>query len=340
MASERCRTQAPRLSLLTTSLTFLLCLLPASASASPWIVDDGTTVIGVFAGADFADSEFLPQGDHQAFPLDGRFNSYYLEVSARRGFPLGFEMSLKAALKGVSYRADPVLLVVDASNPPSTLAQYRDAVLDFSRQRFGLADLHLAVAHQHVKSPLRLASRLTLKVPAGYDKPEGTFRDEQVSDAAIEDDVALGDGQVDLEYGLLAGYVVPPTGTALQAGAGYRVRFGGPGHQVTGLFKVGQLITRYVLVYAALDTVVTVFDGDDVGLSYTAVDPGVPARSFSAANIRPIPLTLDRDYLTVTGGAIVRVLTREWVVSVSHVAWGRNVSRTTGFSLGVLLPFK
>jgi hypothetical protein len=43
--------------------------------------------------------------------------------------------------------------------------------------------------------------------------------------------VALGDGQVDLEYTLQLGSYIGRTRTVLEANAGYRVRFNGPGHQ-------------------------------------------------------------------------------------------------------------
>ena len=322
-----------------TALLLVLLLAPTSALASPWVAKDGTTVLSVSAGADFATSEFLPDGKHQGFPLDGNFNSYYLEVSGRRGFPLGFEVNLKATLKGVSYRADPVLLVLDEKNPPSTLQEHRDAVIDFNEQAFGLADIQLGVAHQHLLALLRIASHLILKVPAGYDKPSSTFRDDTPSAANVQDDVALGDGQVDLEYSLRLGYMVPPTKTLLELDAGYRVRFGGPGHQFAGLFKLGQFITKYVLVYAGVEAAVTLFDGDELGKTFVAKDPEVPARLFQVGNIEAIPMTLDRDYLMIRAGVIVRVLKREWVLNFSHVAWGQNVARTTGFSLGVILPF-
>ena len=35
----------------------------------------------------------------------------------------------------------------------------------------------------------------------------------------------------------------------------------------------------------------------------------------------------------------MRMLKREWVLSFAHAAWGRNLTRSTGFSLGVILPF-
>jgi len=320
------------------TLAFLL-LLPAAALASPWVAKDGTTVVTVNAGADFARSEFLPDGTNQIFPLDGSFNSYYLEVGARHGFPLGFEVNLKATLKGVSYKADPVLLVLDPANPPSTLQEHRNATLDFSEQNFGLGDIHLGLAHQHLEAPLRIASHLILKVPAGYDKPTGTFRADTPSADNIQDDVALGDGQVDLEYSLQVGYMVPPTKTLFELDAGYRVRFGGPGHQFAGLFKVGQFITKYVLLYAGVETAITLFEGDEVGKTFTAVDPDQPAKEFKVSNIKPVPLTLDRDYLMIRAGLIVRVLKREWVLNFSHTAWGQNITRATGFSLGVILPF-
>ena len=217
--------------------------------------------------------------------------------------------------------------------------EHRDATIDFSEQAFGLGDIHLGVGHQHLLAPLRIASHLVLKVPAGYDKPTGTFQDDSPGAQNVQDDVTLGDGQVDLEYSLRLGYMVPPTKTLLELDAGYRARFGGPGHQFTGLFKLGQFITKYVLVYAGLETAITLFEGDDVGQTFVAKDPEVAARSFRVSNVKTLPLTLDRDYLMIRAGIIVRVLKREWVLNFAHTAWGHNITRTTGFSLGVILPF-
>lgn len=213
-------------------------------------------------------------------------------------------------------------------------------MFNFSNHELGMADIHLGVAHQHLaRGPFRLASSLELKLPTGYDEPEETFRDTTFGADNISDDVALGDGQVDLEYRLQAGLFIGRTRTALELNGGYRVRFNGPGHQVTGLFKVGQFVTSYLLLFASVEGAVTVFDGELIGKSFTAVDPSVDARRFPLSNIRPVDLSLDRDHINVGGGAILRVLEREWILRAAHTPWGKNTAALTTISLGVFLPF-
>jgi hypothetical protein len=295
-------------------------------------------VVGITAGAGFATREFLPNRKLVDYSLDGTFRSYDVELLGRVGVGMGFELSLKLDFKGVSYVADSVLLVDDQAAPGSPDG-YRDAVFNFSSHEIGMADIHLGVAHQHLKGPVRLASALELKLPSGYRVPDQTFRDTEFGSQNISDDVTLGDGQVDLEYSLQLGAFLGRTRTALELNAGYRVRFNGPGHQAIGLFKVGQFVTRYLLLYASVDAAVTVFDGEVIGKTFVAIDPRVPARRFPVSNVEKVDYSLDRDQLTVGGGAILRVLDREWVLRVAHTPWGKNTAALTSVSLGVILPF-
>jgi hypothetical protein len=105
------------------------------------------------------------------------------------------------------------------------------------------------------------------------------------------------------------------------------------------LLKVGQFITRHVLVYASVELALTVFEGESIGTSATALDPSQPARRFMVNNVSFVPLSLDRDQLTVGGGAILHILDREWVLRVAHTPWGKKTAALTSFNLGVLLPF-
>lgn len=317
----------------------LLTLAAANAAhASPWVLPAKKVVIGVTAGAGVASSEFLPDRTNQDFPLNGTFHSYQVELGGRVGLGYGFELSMRTSLKGISYVADSVVLVDDAS-PPGTPDGYRDAVFNFSTSQIGLADIYLGLAHQHLKSPLRLASSLELKLPSGYSAPQQTFADGKFGSGNISDDVALGDGQVDLRYSLQLGYFFNPTRTVLELNVGYCARFRGPGHQALGMLKVGQLITRYLLLFASAELAVTLFDGETIGETYVAKDPSQPARRFKLSNVKTVPLSLDRDMLTVGGGVIVRVLKREWMMRVAHTAWGKNTARLTTFNVGVFLPF-
>ncbi len=102
---------------------------------------------------------------------------------------------------------------------------------------------------------------IELKFPTGYSGPEQTFKDGKFSADNISDDVALGDGQVDLLYSFQIGYFLGVTRTAMELNVGYCVRFNGPGHQLRGMFKLGQLVTKYVVLFASAELAYTVFDG-------------------------------------------------------------------------------
>ena len=308
-----------------------------SANATAWILPKGKLVLGLAGDVSFATSEFLPDGEHRDFPLHGRFESYSLQLSGRYGLPHGFELSVQTAIKGVVFQQDPVILVGDP--PPSTTDGYRAAVYDFSERRLGLADLYIAVGHQHLKAPLRISSFLEVKLPTGYDKPQATFRGDDPLPQNQTDDVSLGDGQLDLTYRLHLGYVFKPTLTILELAAGYRVRVNGPGHQVIGRFKLGQLISRYVVLLGGVDTALTLFSGDVIGKSFIAKDASVPAASFGLDNVEQRLLRLDRTFVSVSGGLIARVAGREWVLRVSRVLWGKNYSQLTSLTLGVLMSF-
>jgi hypothetical protein len=319
---------------------FALALLfsATDAAATAWILPKGKLVLGLSGDISFASSEFLPDGEHRDFPLRGRFEAYSLQFSARYGLPYNFELSVQTAIKGVHFQADPVILY--AGTPPSTLDGYRSSVFDFSERRVGLADIYIAVGHQHVKSPLRVSSFLELKLPTGYDKPQSTFTNDTPLPQNQTDDVALGDAQLDLTYRVHLGYVLKPTLTIFELAAGYRVRLNGPGHQLLGRFKIGQLITRYVVLLGGVDTALTLFSGDVIGRSFVAKDPSQPADQFSFDNnVEQRLLRLDRTYVTIFGGLIARVGGREWVVRVSRVLWGKNYAELTSVTFGVLVSF-
>jgi len=323
---------------MSSSLVLLASLCTADAHASPWVLEKGVVGVGVHAGASFATSEFLPDGRAQSFPLNGKFDGYFLQVDARFGVGNGLELSFKGLLKGISYQADSVLLVNNAM-PPGSPQGYRDALLEFSRRALGLSDVYLGLSHQHAKAPFRLASRLELKLPTGYVAPRETFKGGAPGPGLVADDVTLGDGQLDLDYKLQFGFVIPRSSTLFQLDVGYRARFNGPGHQFLGAFKLGQAVGKHLFFFLETDAAINLFEGEPIGVTYVAKDPSVPAAQFTADNIETQPLRLDRSYFAIGAGAIVRIDRREWVLRVSQVLWGRNYSKLTTVSLGVLLSF-
>ena len=312
--------------------------LARPADASPWILKKGSIVVGLNAGGQFARKEFLPDGKLQRFPLRGAADNYFLEVGGRYGLGGGFEISARTLLKGISYQSDAVLL--PGNPPPKTLAENRAAVFDFSQRAVGLADIYVGLGYQHLKKPLRLASSLELKFPTGYRKPRETFNQGTPAPDRIGDDVTLGDGQVDLQYKLELGVFIRATRSVLQLDAGYRARFNGPGHQAIGQIKIGQMIGRFLLLYAAVNGARTVFDGEVIGKSYIAVNPDVLAKDYAGTDIKEVELTLDRDFVEVSGGAILRFARREWVLRVAHTVLGKNYSQLTSVSIGMLISFR
>lgn len=310
------------------------------AHASAWVLDKGVFAIGLFAGASLASSEYLPDGRNQAFPLRGRFDSYHVQLDARAGLGHGFELTFKTLVKGVSYQADPVILSDQPAGASLSLADARKGVFNFSRRALGLADIYLGGVYQHYKGAVMIASSLELKLPSGYVGPKETFRDRSPLPGQVADDVALGDAQVDLQYLLEIGWVIPRTRTFFALNLGYRARFNGPGHQALGELKVGQAIGKRFFVFASAETALTLFDGEVIGTTFVAKDPSQPAESFELSNLDTLKLRLDRSFVTVGGGVILKAASHEWVAQVHRVVWGRNYSELTQFSLGVILPFR
>ncbi|MCA9671947.1 MAG: hypothetical protein KC503_40385 [Myxococcales bacterium] len=327
---------AQRVALATFALT-LLCA-PTPADASPWVLRKHTLVVGLNATAQLARNEFLSgSGKRQPYPLNGRFESYSIGLGARYGLGYNIELSLRTELKGVSFVSDPVLLPGDPA--PTDLAGYRSSVFNFSGRAIGLGDVFFGVTYAHLRGGLRLASYLEVKIPTGYRSPRATFANNQPNPEEITDDVTLGDGQVDLMYQVQLGYVIRPTRTLLELDLGYKVRFNGPGHQLVGQFKVGQFLGKHVLLYAAVEGAYTLFEGDVIGQTFVAVDPRAPARDWPDNNVQPIDYRLDRDFLTVGGGVLLRVGRPNFVLRVAHTPLGRNYAQLTAISLGMLVSF-
>lgn len=310
---------------------------PRAAHANPWVVPKDVRVLTLTGGADFADEEFLPDGTQQAFPLNGRFDSYFLDIGARYGLLDGVEINGSVQFKGVSYISDPFLAIPDPL--PDEPVGYRDNILNFSQRGLGVADLYLGGVYQHVNGPVWLSSSISLQIPTGYTPPEQTFAEGTPSPENLADDVTLGDGKFEAEYELHFGAFINATGTLIQASAGYEARFNGPGHRATGLLKVGQRIDQRFFLFAEADSAFTLFDGAVIGQTFIAIDPTIPARDFTGDNIRAIDISLDRDFVTLRGGALFRFTKREVVFSVSRTVWGANFPVLTGATLGTILAF-
>jgi hypothetical protein len=83
----------------------------------------------------------------------------------------------------------------------------------------------------------------------------------------------------------------------------------------------------------------TLFDGEVLGKAFVATRPELPASVFDPSTIQVVDFTLDKDWINVRGGAIVRLGGRELVLNVTRTVWARNHPVLTGVSLGTILVF-
>ncbi len=318
--------------------TMVACiLLSSTAQASPWILPEGVTVFSMTMGAQSADHEYLPDGDRRAFPLNGRFDSYFLQLEGRRGMGNDFELSARALLKGVSYTSDPLILPVDDFDT-LTRPEVQDNTVSFSQSALGLGDIYLGGGYQHLASSLRLSSVVEVKLPTGYASPRETFLGGDPD--RIGDDVTLGDGQLDLQYAIQAGYVIDTSRTLIELDLGYRKRFQGPGDQAFGTLKLGQSLHKRVFAFLGTNADWTLFKGEPIGEGLIARDPTIAARDFTADNVQRIPLTLDRSFVQLEGGVILKFEGREILLHASRTLIGKNYPELTTLSVGSIMVFE
>ncbi|MEM6531931.1 MAG: hypothetical protein AAF654_04875 [Myxococcota bacterium] len=323
-------------------------LVPAAAEASPWVLPEGRSVLSIKGGTDFATREFLiDDRREQRFPLNGRFESYTLQIAGRYGLFEDIEIGSRITLKNVSYISDPVILgsgpdAVNACTPDTaTFVGCRERVADFTSSDFGFSDLYFNLVMQHIGGTARASSNLEIKIPTGYTEPAETFQDADPSQTlAILDDVALGDGRVHLQYQLETGVYAPSTGTVFEFAAGYRARLGAPGDQIIGEFKVGQNIGRRLFFFASTDAALTIFEGTVLGRTFISNAPNVSAIDFSPADVEQRDFRLDNSFARATVGVIVRLSGRELVFSASQIYAGENIPRLTSINFGAILPFQ
>lgn len=327
---------------------FVVWSTPGVASASPWTLRRGE--IALVAGYDyqFASQEFLNRGERQNFPLRGRYSASTLTLGLRVGLSDRLELGLQIPLKLVSYTSDPVILLPDPSGAVDSLDYYQENIINLARTRQGVGDVWLTGRYNLLRSSVAVALEGRVKLPAGYEGPQGTFGDrpanaqdfvdrvtELVSPENVSDDVALGDGQVDLNLNILLGASFPSR-TFMRLDAGYNLRLSA-GDQVLASFKVGQSLGQRVLLYADVRLAYTVTDGPRIGISVAADDPNLPASEYGGTtNLRLRELRLERDALDVSFGGIIRVNDRSEInLGYSRTVWGRNTAAVNAFFVGI-----
>lgn len=302
---------------------------PAAATASPWTLPRGQFALAAGYSFQTATREFFETGGARNFPLQGRYTGSTFTLGFRAGLTDALELEVQLPVRTVNYASDPVIPLVRPMGDTSGLSDfdyYRRNIVNLSRTATGL--------------------ELRVKVPSGYAGPSGTFGNnprsaqeflanayQYVSPRNVQDDVTLGDGQVDITPSILLGHAFS-TRTFVRFDAGYNLRLGGAGHQVLSALRAGQSLGDRLLVYAWLQAAITVTEGRVLGISVAAIDPDVPAERYSVDNLLLRELRFERDIVDVGAGIILRLTpTTELNAGYQRTLWGRNTSVVDGFNL-------
>ncbi|MGF1510643.1 MAG: hypothetical protein ACFB9M_14210 [Myxococcota bacterium] len=328
----------------------MLALASRETAASPWALPAERLVLTGAVRFQWAGQEFLDARRPTPIPLNGFFTSTTFEVGGRWGLGSGFDVELLIPIAVLNFASDSVILLDQP--PDSTVAPldfFQNNVLGFGQTPAGVSDIRVTGRKQWLARPFALATLVELKIPAGYDGPVGTFgpepttAEEFIADLEtiivpenVADDVALGDGQVDVTPSLHLGWA-SSKGLFLRSAVGYAFRFGGAADEFRAETRVGQLFLRRFLVFASAFVRVAVEDGRNIGISVAAVDPELPAADFGGlTNLLLRELQLERDLLDVGGGLIYRISERyELNATYERIVWGRNTSAINSVSLSV-----
>ncbi len=340
---------------LSVSCTAAACLVFSAglATASPWTLPKGRGVLTSGMTYQTAGREFLDRGGSRVFPLDGRFDSAAIQLGGRFGVTDDFEIELRVPFSVVSYQADPVILLPAPAglSGQAEFDFFQENVINLSQVRTGVGDIDVAGRYRLIRGPVVATLQLGLKIPTGYEGPEGTFGDRPetqeefladverfVNPDNVTDDVTLGDGQVDIDATVLLGYALR-AGTFFRVNVGYRLRLGGAADQFTALARVGQAIGRRLLLYAGGRLAYSVQDGRVIGVSVAAIDPTRPATEFGGTdNLLLRELQLARNNLDVGGGLILRLTQKlELNAGYEYTIWGKNTAAIHALSLSLAL---
>jgi hypothetical protein len=331
---------------------FVCCwlTLPTLAGATPWVLEEDEIAITGRFDYQRADREFFGPGEAVDYSLNGEYEATTFAFGARLGIVDRLEMKIAVPIKNVSYRADPVILLPCEEQ---TLDCSQENINDLSKTVSGVGDIRLGGRYQFLEGPLAGAFELMIKTPTGYDQPSGTFGaepksvedfQENITTYAtpdnIEDDVTLGDGQLDVGARALFGWSLPSR-TFIRLDAGYLLRLAGGGDQVTSHLQLGQLIGQRLLLIGGASFDYAVQNGEVIGVSVAAQDPSLPAEDYEGTkNLRLREVPLDEDRLKVHGGVLLQMTEQtELKLNYSRVVWGRNTAMTQTLSIGFGVRF-
>ncbi len=338
-----------RFKLQASCLGFIMCVA-AQAQASPWTLPQGRLLISNGYDFQLATSEFINEGAERAFPLRGRYTGATFSLAARLGITDHFEVEARLPLRLVSYASDSVILLDPGAGGPQAGDFYRNNVINLSNSNFGIGDVTFAGRYGITRRPIAIAVEVKLKAPSGYEGPAGTFgaepttREGLLNDLGavvrpdrVQDDVTLGDGQLDISTSVLLGAAFS-SGTFMRLGVGYKLRLSGAGDQVLADLKIGQRIVSSLLVYAGCALAYSVQQGRSVGVSVAAIDPELPANQYGGLNnLLLIERRLESDVVEINAGVIYRVgKALELNVAYGRTVWGRFVAATNTLSLSLV----
>jgi len=336
------------------SLSLLSCLVTVTlyasvSSASPWLLPPDTLVLSGRYDYASASEEFLAdEGTLQRYPLEGRYLANTYTLGARFGLSERFELEMSLPLKVVSFRSDPVILLTPPEGGDS-FNFYQENIISFNQSSVGLGDLNLAARFSLSAYPIASSIELAVSAPTGYQAPAGTFgakpssSDDFVAQAQelarpenIRDDVTLGDGVFSFTPTFHAGFG-SSFGLFVRGSAGVRIRNGGAGDQLITEAKTGYFITQWMLVYGGVYSELALSRGRVIGLSIAADDPSLPAEEYEGLeNLKPIPVTLDRDLIATPIGVLFKPLKAvDMTLTYSPIVSGRNVAKAHTVSVGV-----
>ena len=207
-------------------------------------------------------------------------------------------------------------------------------MISFDRRATGPGDLTLYARYRFSpEGRFAAAAEVEAKLPTGYQAPGGTFVDDDPG-KGVRDDVALGDGQLDITPRIHVGFV-PLDPWFIRLSAGFRIRFFGPGQQVVGEFKTGVRLGNHVLIYAGVDGEHTVNQGKVIGQTFVTSDTDSSGVELDPASIETLDLRLDRSAIRPGGGVLLLFKNWEFDVSYRVVAFGRNISQVQAITAGV-----
>ncbi len=316
--------------------------MPGLAHAQAWTLPEDQFGLEVTYDFQQATDEFLPDGEFQRFPIDGEFLAHTLRLRPRYGFTDRLEGEAEVSFKSIVYESDPLLPMLPENPDDPTLApnirDVRAGILDFAQSRFGAGDIWLRMRYSLIKTTTAANVETGLKVPTGYEPPRETLQSEPDGSTSVADDVALGDGQADLEARFNMGHFLVNTRTFGTASAGFRYRFGSPGPQALGELKLGQYLGQYVLLFAGGDVTYTVAEGEVIGQTITSTAPEQSALDFDGS-VERVDLRLDKDYVTVRGGLIFTFDGVELQGAYSRIVWGRNIPAINTVTVSAALRF-